>query len=126
MIPFQYDRPVFVKVPFTGNKREWNRQEHFPWKELSIDKAAVEALYNNDYLYHNGELEDKAKVGDGLETLDVESLQSIVNSINEKVKAKTTSQAEFDRKKCKKSKIVEKQRGLIRSWRRTYGQLEND
>lgn len=122
----QYDRPVFVKVPFTGGNREWKRQEHFPWKELSVDKTAVEALYNNDYLYHNGELEDKAKVGDGLEALDVEALQSVVNSINEKVKAKTTSQAEFDRKKCKKSKIVEKQRGLIRSWRRTYGQLEND
>ena len=122
----QYDRPVFVKVPFTGGNREWKRQEHFPWKELSIDKNAVEALYNNDYLYHNGELEDKAKVGDGLEALDVEALTSVVNSINEKVKAKTTSQAEFDRKKCKKSKIVEKQRGLIRSWRRTYGQLEND
>jgi hypothetical protein len=126
MMPFQYDRPVFVKVPFTGSKREWKRQEHFPWRELSIDKNAVEALYNNDYLYHNGELEDKAKVGDGLEALDVEALTSVVNSINEKVKAKTTSQAEFDRKKCKKSKIVEKQRGLIRSWRRTYGQLEND
>ncbi len=122
----QYDRPVFVKVPFTGGNREWKRQEHFPWKELSVDKNAVEALYNNDYLYHNGELEDKAKVGDGLEALDVEALTSVVNSINEKVKAKTTSQAEFDRKKCKKSKIVEKQRGLIRSWRRTYGQLEND
>ena len=122
----QYDRPVFVKVPFTGGNREWKRQEHFPWKELSVDKNAVEALYNNDYLYHNGELEDKAKVGDGLEALDVEALTSVVDSINEKVKAKTTSQAEFDRKKCKKSKIVEKQRGLIRSWRRTYGQLEND
>jgi len=122
----QYDRPVFVKVPFTGGNREWKRQEHFPWKELSVDKNAVEALYNNDYLYHNGELEDKAKVGDGLEALDVEALTSVVNSINEKVKAKTTSQAEFDRKKCKKSRIVEKQRGLIRSWRRTYGQLEND
>ena len=122
----QYDRPVFVKVPFTGGNREWKRQEHFPWKELSVDKNAVEALYNNDYLYPNGELEEKAKVGDGLEALDVEALTSVVNSINEKVKAKTTSQAEFDRKKCKKSKIVEKQRGLIRSWRRTYGQLEND
>ena len=118
--------PYLLKYPLLVASREWKRQEHFPWKELSVDKNAVEALYNNDYLYHNGELEDKAKVGDGLEALDVEALTSVVNSINEKVKAKTTSQAEFDRKKCKKSKIVEKQRGLIRSWRRTYGQLEND
>ena len=122
----QYDRPVFVKVPFHGSGRKWDRQEHFPWKELSVDQDVVQVLYNNEYLYHNETLEVKAKVGDGLEALDVEALESVVNSINEKVKAKTTSKAEFDRKKCKKSKIVEKQRGLIRSWRRTYGQLEND
>jgi|TARA_R110000744_G_scaffold198555_2_gene317874 hypothetical protein len=126
MTPFQYDRPVFVKVPFNGGKRDWNRQEHFPWRELSVDRISVEALYNNEYLYHNEELEVQAKVGDGLEALDVEALSKVVASINEKVKAKTSSQADYDRKKCKQSRIVDKQRGLIRSWRRTHGQLEND
>lgn len=125
-MPLQYDRPLFVKVPFTGKNRSWGRQEHFPWKELSVDKSAVEALYNNDYLYHNGDLETKAKVGDGLESLDADALLAVVATINEKVKAKTSSKAEYDRKRCKQSKIDDKQRGLIRSWRRTHGQLEND
>lgn len=125
-MPLQYDRPLFVKVPFTGKKRQWDRQEHFPWKELSVDKTAVEALYNNNYLYHNGDLESKAKVGDGLEALDADALLAVVATINEKVKAKTSSKAEYDRKRCKQSKIDDKQRGLIRSWRRTHGQLEND
>ena len=123
---FQYDRPVFVKVPFHGSGRKWERQEHFPWKALSVDAETAQMLYNNEYIYHNDTLEVETKVGDGLEALDVDALAKVVNSINEKVKAKTTSHAEFDRKKCKKSRIVEKQRGLIRSWRRTYGQLEND
>jgi len=123
---FQYDRPVFVKIPFSGSGRQWGRQEHFPWKELSLDRDNVQILYNNEYLYHNGDLEQQAKVGDGLESLGFEGLAAVVASINEKVKTKTSSKADFDRMKCKKSQIVDKQRGLIRSWRRTYGQLEND
>ena len=126
MIPFQYDRPVFVKIPFDSKGRTWGLQTHFPWKELSVDKTKAELLYNRGFLYHNSELESKAKVGDGLEELDVEGLSKLVDSINSKVKAKTNSQADYDRKKCKKSKILDKQRGLIRSWRRTHGQLEND
>lgn len=126
MIPFQYDRPVFVKIPFDAQGRKWQLQEHFPWKELSVDQGKAQVLYNNGFLYHNPELESKAKVGDGLDELDVESLSKLVDSINSKVKAKTNSQADYDRKKCKKSKILDKQRGLIRSWRRTHGQLEND
>lgn len=126
MTPFQYDRPVFVKIAFDSKGRKWNLQEHYPWKELSVDTRKAEVLYNNGFLYHNSELEDKAKVGDGLDSLDKESLAVLVKSINDKVKAKTSTEAEFTRKKCKSSKILDKQRGLIRSWRRTYGQLEND
>jgi len=126
MMPFQYDRPVFVKIAFNARNRDWKIQEHYPWRELSSDVNNVQMLYNNGYLYHNGELEDKAKVGDGLEALDVDALAKVVDSINDKVKAKTTSKAEFDRLKCKKSRILDKQRGLIRSWRRTHGKLEND
>tara|TARA_B100000768_G_C11187508_1_gene335759 strand:- start:217 stop:597 length:381 start_codon:yes stop_codon:yes gene_type:complete len=126
MIPFQFDRPVFIKQEFSGGGRDWKRSEHYPWKELSLSSDVVQTLYNNNFLYHNSNLEVKAKVGDGLEVLDVASLAVLVDTINAKVKAKTNSHAEFTRKKCKKSKILEKQRGLLRSWRRNYGELEND
>ena len=39
--PFQVDRPTFVRVPFTANGRQWDRGEHFPWKELSVDDNKV-------------------------------------------------------------------------------------
>lgn len=123
-LPFQIDLPVFVKVEFNGQGRNWKRQEHFPWKELGIEQDKVMSLYSIDYLYHNNELASNMKVGDGLETLDVDGLHALVDSINEKVKATAKGQADFERKKCKKSKILDKQRGLIRSWRRMYGELE--
>ena len=126
MIPFQFDRPVFIKQEFSGGGRDWKRSEHYPWKELSLSSDVVQTLYNNNFLYHNSDLEVKAKVGDGLEALDIESLANLVDTINDKVKTKTNSHAEFTRKKCKKSKILDKQRGLLRSWRRNYGELEND
>ena len=125
-MPFQYDRPLFVKVPFNASKRDWGLQEHFPWKELCLNQDDIQQLYNIEYLYHNSDLETETKVGDGLESLNSKALSEVVASINSKVKSKTTSEADYDRKKCKKSKIVDKQRGLIRSWRRSYGQLEND
>jgi hypothetical protein len=93
---------------------------------MSLDKTKTEILYNTGYLYHNSNLEVETRVGDGLDQLDVEALSTLVDSINKKVKAKTKTQVDYDRKKCKKSKIVDKQRGLIRSWRRTHGHLEND
>tara|TARA_R110002167_G_scaffold82691_6_gene225513 strand:- start:826 stop:1227 length:402 start_codon:yes stop_codon:yes gene_type:complete len=125
-MPFQYDRPLFVKVKFNASNRDWDLQEHFPWKELSLNQDDIQQLYNIEYLYHNSDLESETKVGDGLESLNSEALSEVVASINNKVRSKTTSKADYDRKKCKKSKIVDKQRGLIRSWRRSYGQLEND
>jgi hypothetical protein len=123
-MPLQIDQPLFVKVPFDGSGRSWKIQEHFPWKEMGVDYERVKHLYAIRFLYHNEELAADMKVGDGLETLDLDGLTELVNSINKKVKAKTTSELEFNRKKCKKSKILDKQRGLIRSWRRNYGELE--
>lgn len=123
--PFQFDRPLFVKIPFNAGKRNWERQEEFKWKELNFDTDKVMTLYNNGYLYHNTDLEKSTLVGDGLELLDAESLDALVNTINEKVKKHSKNTLEFDKRKCKKSKILDKQRGLIRSWRRSYGHLEN-
>ena len=125
-IPFQYDRPVFFRIETDAGGRKYKAGDEFKWKELGVDAAKVETFYRERRIQHNSELEIKRKVGDGLEELSVEALHSVVDNINTKVKLKTTSQAEFDKKTCKKSKIADKQRGLIRSWRRTYGTYEVD
>jgi hypothetical protein len=125
--PLQFDRPLFVKIPFDGRGKTWARGEYFPWLEMGIERQRIEALYSVDYLHHNSELEDaqsEVLVGDGLEKLDVEGLQSIVKDLNSKVKAKTSSMQEYERKKCKQSQIKDKQIALIRSWRRNFGHLE--
>jgi len=123
--PFQVDRPTFVRVPFTANGRQWAAGDHFPWKELSIDDNKVRILYNQRTLFHNSAKEVGMRVGDGLEALDIDGLNALVDSINEKVKAAVPTTREYDKKRCKKSRVLDKQRGMIRSWRRNYGELEN-
>ena len=125
-VPLQLDRPVFVRIPFTSGSRKLEAGDEFKWKELGIDEQKVLILYRERYIHHSSELEVARKVGDGLEELDVDALHAVVDNINTKVQKKTNTQVEFDRKKCKKSKIADKQRGLIRSWRRTYGHYEVD
>jgi len=123
-MPFQYDRPVFVKIPFDGHGITWNQGKEFKWKELGVDEVRVKVLYDTGYLYHNSEMEVTTKVGDGLEELGIEGLHALVDSINEKVQVAARNKTEYDKKKCRTSKIADKQRGLIRSWRRSYGDLE--
>jgi hypothetical protein len=132
-IPFQYDKPVFVKIAFSaGNHRNGESVEEvvgsvFKWKERGIDPERVALLYDSDRLMHNEELEqimtDKL-VGDGLRNMSIEALHELVEDINVKVKAKTRSNEEFIKKKCATSKIKDKQIGLIRRWRMTHGHME--
>jgi hypothetical protein len=124
--PMQYDRPLFVTLTMKAQGRTFNAGDELKWKEIGLDKELVKILYREGRLRHSSTLEAETKVGDGLEVLDVDGLHNLVNGINEKVKSKTKSDAEFQKKKCKKSKIADKQRGLIRSWRRNYGHMETD
>ena len=125
-VPLQLDRPVFVRIPFTSGSLKLEAGDEFKWKELGIDEQRVLILYRERYIHHDSGLEIARKVGDGLEELDIDGLHAVVDNVNNKVKLKTGSQAEYEKKKCKKSKIADKQRGLIRSWRRTYGHYEVD
>ena len=131
--PFQYDKPVFVKIAFSaGNHRNGEAVEEavgsvFKWKERGIAVETVAMLYASNRLMHNEDLEQQLedkKVGDGLRELSIETLQEIVEDINVKVKAKTKSNEEFIKKKCATSKIKDKQIGLIRRWRMTHGKME--
>ena len=111
---WQVDWPVFIKMPVSANGKNWKRGEHFNWLEQGIPQDKVAILYTSGYLHHNSELEVQAKVGDRLSELSGKQLDTLVNLLNVEVKARTSSTAEYNTKKCKKSKIDDKQRGLIR------------
>jgi hypothetical protein len=106
--------------------KRYEKGDQVPWKERGLPKANIERMYNEHHLHHNEDLEVslKPQTGDGLEEMSVEELHILVKTINEKVKERTGTKQEFERKKCKRSNIHAKQCGLIRSWRGNYGQLE--
>lgn len=111
---FQIDWPLFIKMPLTADNKNWKKGEHFNWLERSIDDKVVATLYASGYVYHNKDLEVQNKVGDRLSEMDIKQLDTLVNLLNVEVKSRTSSTSEFESKKCKKSKIADKQRGLIR------------
>jgi hypothetical protein len=111
---WQVDWPVFVKLPLLADSKNWKRGEHFNWLERGMQQDKIATLYASGYLYHNTELEVQSKVGDRLSELAGKELETLVNLLNAEVKARTSSTAEFETKKCKKSKIDDKQRGLVR------------
>ena len=117
-MPFQIDRPVFIRIPFQMRGKLWGREEHLPWKEMNLDQDTIHILYNSGQLYHSDTQEVSMQVGDGLEAIDSPGLQQIVDDYNKRIKAVTATDAIFLRRKCPSSKIATKQRGLLRSWRR--------
>lgn len=123
--PFQLDWPVFVKIPFQCRGRMLEAGSVFKWQEMGMDWERINVLYTQGQLFHDPELAetlDQTSVGDGLYDLDVDSLNDIAKQINKKVKEKTKTETEFNKYKCKLSLVKEKQIGLIRSWRRNFGQ----
>jgi hypothetical protein len=103
-IPFQFDRPVFVKVPIQARGRIWDTDTIFKWKEMNMDRHRIQVLYNQGFLYHDDDLEagtDTSKIGDGLEELDLESLHALVKNINTKVKDKAKNDIEFNRRSAR-------------------------
>ena len=127
--PFQYDKPVFVRNPngLLMSGKRYAKGDLVPWKERGLPLQNIERMYNEHHLHHNEDLEESHKppVGDGLEEMSVEQLHILVKAINDKVKAKVKPE-DYDKKKCRQSKVKDKQCGLIRSWRRNYGELEVD
>ena len=126
----QTDQPVFVRstppgmnyLKFAG--RKYKRGDHVPWQDLGIDYQIIKRFMDLHFLHHSEEKTVEAKVGDGLDMMTVEELHTLVDSINAKVKANTTTETAYNKQKCKKSRIRDKQVGLLRSWRRHYGKFE--
>jgi hypothetical protein len=127
---FNPARPVFVKqygIQLAG--KVWKKGDRFNWEFFGTPQEVIQQLFFNDMLHHNEALEEvaakKVSIGDGLEEYSVDQLHLLVANINGKVKAKTKNSTEFMQKKCATSKIKDKQVGLIRRWRISYGDLEN-
>jgi hypothetical protein len=80
----------------------------------NVEEEKVSILYSSGFLHHNRELEVQNKVGDRLSEMNNGQLETLVNLLNVEVKSRTSSASEFERKKCKKSRIDDKQRGLVR------------
>jgi DNA-binding MarR family transcriptional regulator len=123
---WQVDWPVFIKVPFPADNKFWKRGEHFNWAERDLDPYKVSILYSTGYIYHNSELEVSSRVGDRLNEMDQGQLDTLVDLLNSKVKELSTSSKEAQDKRCRKSKITEKQRGLIRRFLNSNSWIKED
>ena len=125
-VPLQFDRPLFVKLPFTSHAKKYDRGDEYPWDILGVDKDKVLTLYNKGYIHHNEAFEKdrKGTIGDGLNEATIDQLHILVDQINEKVEEKATSTTEYKKKKCRKSTLKDKQVGHIRRWRNLYGSME--
>lgn len=128
MVPFFHPgRPVYIKTPFSASGRDWKGDERFNWEFYQIPIETVKTLFDYDFLKHSDVLEEKTverQIGDGLSDLSIDELQGLVTTINRKVREKTNSLTEYNRKKCHTSKIKDKQIGLIRRWRTMYSEME--
>ena len=124
----QDSMPVFVKS-FDGiiwNGKQYMAGKEFPWKTIGVTFDQARTMFVNHQIFHSDELTIEHKVGDGLDAMTIEQLTHLVDSINIKVKANAKdNKMKYGKEKCKRSRIVDKQRGLIRSWRRNFGYLEN-
>jgi hypothetical protein len=123
---WQIDRPVFVKLAFTAFGKKWERGDEFNWINQNFREEDWEQqlfnvanLYNSEFLHHDTSREKANKVGDRLSELNGEELYRLVAQLNAEVKERTSGSEEFAKKKCKISKIDDKQRGLIRRWLRS-------
>lgn len=125
---FQQNRPLFAKIDFQAAGKFWKTGDRFNWEFLMVPLDKVHSAFINGLVHHNEDLEEevmkKVTIGDGLEELDIDQLHVLVANINAKVKDKTKDTSEFLAKKCATSKLKDKQVGLIRRWRMTYGDME--
>jgi len=122
---WQIDRPVFVKVPFFAFGEQWKEGEVFNWLDQNFREQDyfrqlnnVHKMFLSGHIHHDSSKEKANKVGDRLSEMNGEQLYKLVAQLNSVVKGRTSSQQEFKDKKCKLSKIDDKQRGLIRQWLR--------
>lgn len=121
-LQWQQDWPLFIKIPFGT----WKRDQHYNWLERGLTPEKVAVLYSSGYVYHNTNLEVSQHIGDRLGEMDIKQLTSLVNLLNNRVQTLATSKQEFNDRKCKKSTLPEKQRGLIRRFLNANSWVQED
>lgn len=127
-LDFQANVPVFIKTnrPVLIRGREYKRNSNLPWRELGLEYTMVRDMWLAGTVYHNEDLEKQTQVGDRLVDFEGPKLVKLVDAINAIVKAQTNSTTDYNKKRCKKSRIDEKQRGLLRSFLRNNLWIEED
>lgn len=120
--PFQFDKPLFCKVPFQHRGQTYEAGQQFKWQNMGLEATRLIILYNQGDFYHSDELEEELEptVGDGLDELNLENLHKLKDKINDKVKALANDKV----KPCRQSNIKFKQIAYIRNWRSEYGEHE--
>jgi hypothetical protein len=130
---FDPRRPLFVATqPLQAFGKVWPVESPFPWEDMGMgyQEDTIHHLYASNMLQHRPDLEGslaehtRKAIGDGLESYTIDALHQLVDKINKDVRLLCKTQKEFSLKKCPSSRIKDRQIGLIRRWRSTYGDLE--
>lgn len=121
---FQVDWPVFVKKPFNAFGKSWKKGDHFPWLEMSGDLQPVLSLYTQGFLHHNRFLQQDRKVGDRIIELGPKKLETLVRLLNAKLKEEAPTVDSFNKRRCKVSRVAQKQQALLRRFLNNESWLE--
>lgn len=125
----QDSMPTFIRRPdgLTWLGKHYPKGTEFPWKTIGVTFDQARNLFHASQIYHSDKLTVETKTGDGLDELNLEQLHALVDKLNARVEKNVNgNKTSFTRMKVKKSQRLDKQRGLIRSWRRgPYGQIES-
>jgi len=49
----QWGMPVYVRVPFRADDKDWKKGEKFDWRRHRVDARTVERLFIQGYLHHD-------------------------------------------------------------------------
>ena len=123
LLGFQENKPVFIKLPFSSFGKQWKAGEEFNWQfypcraeDYDRLRVTIKQLYELGKIHHDSSREVEQKVGDRLGELSNEKIHTLILRVNTLVKERTTTDKEYRDKRLKQSKIIDKQRGIIRAW----------
>lgn len=122
----QIDWPLFVHKPFEAGGKHWEKGEYFNWPYNNIEPRRVATLYRSKYVHHDKAKEKENKVGDRLNEMTHDQLLTVYEQLNVIMKRRCSTNEEYKKKRCKGSKIDDKQRGLIRQFLRNTKDIQED
>ena len=115
----QLNKPLFVRGmnrPIVWKAKSYTFQQEFKWVELDVPQNVVENLYAINMLYHDDRLVVQNDLGDKLDDCDIKQLETFVNLMNSHIKTVSTTTKQAQDSRIRKSKSVDKQKAMIRTW----------